>query len=54
MLVLEGEDQASERLTAIDKVAAIFTDEHVTSLEKDAFEDAHNVVYLQALEEALD
>lgn len=53
MLVLEGKNQASERLTAIDKVAAFIADEHVTSLEKDAFEDAHNVVDLQALEKTL-
>ncbi len=46
MLVLEREDQASECLTAIDKVAAISADEHVASLKKDAFEDAHYVVDL--------
>ena len=54
VLVLEREHQAAERLTTVDKLIAVRTDEHVAGLEEDALKDAHDVVDFEMLEKASD
>ena len=54
VLVLEREHQAAERLTTVDKLIAVRTDEHVAGLEEDALKDAHDVVDFEMLKKASD
>ena len=50
MLVLKGEYEASEGLTAVDQLVSISANKHVTGVEQDPLEDAHNVVHFQTSE----
>jgi len=50
-LVLEGEDQALDGLTAVDQLGDISADEKVTRVQQHSLEKQEHIVHLKRLEQ---